>query len=196
LLLARGVVLLEGDTDYGAFSTWFSSTTVVGSRDNTRDAHNRALIVADSDKNFGAWVSFLRAFGIPWAILCDGPVLSPARETSLFEQLSQAGVHFGQAPARDAPFAEWKAFWEGNGAFTVADQFGGVTKNDPDKGGEIEAFFSRVDPDRWQAVQQRYPKSKIRAGYAFAEEINLTDHPHRLHELQRLWHAMISHLTE
>jgi hypothetical protein len=46
------------------------------------DALNIKLLVVGSDKSFGAYISFLNAFEIPWAIICDGPVLSP----SLFAQ--------------------------------------------------------------------------------------------------------------
>lgn len=52
-----------------------------------------------------------------------------------------------------------------------------------------------MHPDRWQAVHQRYTKSKVRAGYAFTEEIDLATHPQQLHELQWLWEAVVDRLT-
>lgn len=193
-LFARGVILVEGDTDFGAFSTWFSDLTVVGSGSNTYDGHNLSLIVAGSDTSFGAWISYLQTFAIPWVILCDGPVLSPEHKVSLLEQLPHAGFALGAVPDRGAQFADWKTFWEGHRVFTVADSFGGV-RNDRDKSGEIEAFFGRIDARQWQATVQRYPKSKTRAGYAFAEEIDLTAHQQQLQELQQLWKAVVDRLT-
>ena len=95
-LFARGVVLLEGDTELGAFGCWFADETVV--EDGTYDARNLQLLCVGSDKSFGAYVSYLNAFEIPWAIICDGPVLSPERETSLLHQLSGAGVDLGPTP--------------------------------------------------------------------------------------------------
>ena len=158
---------------------------------DTYDARNLALITAGSDKSFGAWISYLHTFAIPWVIVCDGPVLSPEREVSLFNQLIDAKFDLGPVPDTSAPFADWKECWVRNGVFTVADQFGGV-KNERDKRGEIEAFFARMDQERWKETCQRYPKSKVRAGYAFAEETNLANHRDQLRELQKLWKAILT----
>lgn len=190
LLFAQGVVLLEGDSELGVFGHWFSHEPVVQDSNTTFDALNLQLFDVASDKNFGAHVSLLNAFSIPWSIVCDGPVLSPKREVPLLEQLRGAGLTL-DPPSDDAPFEEWKAFWESHGVFTVADRFGGLT--DKDKSGEIEAFFSRIDSALWQQMIQTYPKSKTRAGYGFAEAIDLNKYPEHLAELRRLWAAIRMH---
>jgi len=193
-LFAQGIVLVEGDTDLGAFGRWFGSDDVVRERRRAHDALNIRLLVVGSDKSFGAYVSFLRAFEIPWAIICDGPVLSLEHEVSLVGQLTEAGVDLGSAPTREASFAEWNGFWRGHGVFTVADRFGGV-KSDSDKSGEVEAFFERIDHALWHEVYERYAKSKVRAGFAFAEEVTLEEHPEQLGELRLIWDGITARLS-
>jgi hypothetical protein len=119
--------------------------------------------------------------------------LSPKREVSLLEQLRGAGLTL-DPPDNDAPFGDWKAFWERQGVFTVADQFGGLTDKDRNKNGEIEAFFDRIDAALWQETKDNYPKSKTRAGYAFAEMVHLNNYPDHLAELRRLWAAIREHV--
>lgn len=191
-LFARAVVLLEGETDLGAFRYWFSRPAVAGGPNQTADARDILLLSVDGDKNFGAYVSYLQAVAIPWVIICDGPVLSPEREASLISQLEEAGVTLDPKPT-GATFEAWKAFWAEHGVFTVADRFGGV-KDDHDKGGEIETFFQRTNRALWQAVRGRHPGSKTRAGFAFAEEMDLDRHPEVLKVFQSLWSAAIGHL--
>ena len=188
-LFANGVVLLEGDTEYGAFGQWFAIPAVTGDPNQTADALNVLLLSVGGDKNFGPYVSYLKALAIPWVIICDGPVLSPERETSLICQLVGAGVGLNPRPTTHE-FSAWKTFWREHGVFTVADQFGGV-KDDHDKSGEIEAFFGRTNAALWQEVSSRHQKSKTRAGFAFAEEIVLEAHPQALAELRSIWVAAI-----
>src|SRR5262249_15826462 len=99
-------------------------------------------------------------------------------------------------PNDDAPFEEWKTFWESHGVFTVADRFGGLTDKNKDKSGEIEAFFARINTALWQETKESYPKSKTRAGYAFAEAIDLNNYRDYLAELRRLWTAIRKHAGE
>jgi len=193
-LFARGVVLLEGETELGAFGVWFADSTVTGDSVQTVDALNLALLVAESDSAFGAYVSYLNAVGVPWVIICDGPVLSPGyRKKSLLHQLQEAGVALDSPPDFDAPFTDWKAFWWAQGVFTVANRFGGVT-DENDKGGEIEAFLQRTDGTLWREVWAQYGNSKARTGHAFAEQVDLAAHPEQLAELAGIWAAITSRL--
>ena len=42
----------------------------------TADALNVLLLSVGGDKDFGPYVSYLKALAIPWVIICDGPVAS------------------------------------------------------------------------------------------------------------------------
>ena len=75
-----------------------------------------------SDSAFGAYVSYLDAVHVPWAIICDGPVLSPKYNRPLLSQLREADVDLDAPPGDDAPFTDWKTVWSQHGVFTVADR--------------------------------------------------------------------------
>ena len=61
-----------------------------------------------------------------------------------------------------------------------------------DKSGEIEAFFATIYEDLWRDAYRRYAKSKVRAGYAFAEDVDLTEHPDQLDTLRRIWEGIVA----
>jgi predicted ATP-dependent endonuclease of OLD family len=73
LLFARGVVLVEGGTELGALPEWFRKS-VTAARLGTPDALNVVIFSVDGDSTFGTFTGFLQAFGVPWAIVCDGSV--------------------------------------------------------------------------------------------------------------------------
>lgn len=118
-------------------------------------------------------------------------MLSPERETSLIDQLEDL-VPLAERPQTDE-FADWKTYWRMRGVFTVADRFGGI-KDEKDKSGEIEAFFKRTDPELWETIKLRQLKSKVREGYAFADELDLATHPAALEELRAIWDAAVERL--
>jgi energy-coupling factor transporter ATP-binding protein EcfA2 len=194
-LFAQGVVLLEGDTERGAFGSWFSNPVVTGNATETLDSLNLLLLVVGSDSAFGPYVSYMRTLGVPWVVICDGPVLSPHYAKPLLDQLKSAGIDLDGIPPPNAPFEEWRDFWQTQGVFTVADRFGGVT-DERDKSGEIEAFFERADPELWRTVKSQYPKSKVRAGHAYAEQIDLLSRPQRRAELIGIWTRIKAKLTD
>ena len=192
-LFARGVVLLEGDTELGALGYWFGSPVVVGHARRSHGALNLQLLAVGSDRSFRAYVSYLEVFGIPWAIICDGPVLSPQRgNSSLLGQLRGAGVKLDSTLAAGDSFAVSREYWQKHGAFTLASCFG--LGDDEQKGGEIEAFFEAMDPRLWEEVQRCHPKSKARAGYAFAEQVTLEDHQDHLLKLRALWEGVCANI--
>lgn len=70
VLFARGVLLVEGPTEVGAFRCWFNDRTVVADPGQESDAssaevRNLAIVSVDGDGNFGAWVSYLEQMRIP-----------------------------------------------------------------------------------------------------------------------------------
>ncbi|MFE1909355.1 AAA family ATPase [Streptomyces gardneri] len=158
LLFASGVILCEGATEVGALGHWW--------RDAPKDlgdpeGSNIALIDVGGDANFGGYINYLDAFGIPWAVVADGPALKA--NSKLHRQLVKMGRVAASTPENDADFAAWLAFWNSIGVFTVADTFG----TPDDKAGEIEAFLARLDASLWAKVCQEQ-SSKPRQGAAFA----------------------------
>jgi len=199
-LFASGVLLVEGETEKGAFSKWFGEVQITGNY-GTFAENNFQIISVDGDNNFGAYVKYLNLFGIPWSIICDGPVLNPKRHHSLSKQLA---AHHSDPPSLEPEpqFAVWKDYWETRRVFTVATGFGPSTStasiDEPmatksqishknPKPGEIEEFFHKIDPDLWQKAQDEHPKSKVRQGWYFAADVSFGESSTELTELKDLY---------
>jgi hypothetical protein len=188
ILFSSGVLLVEGDTDVGAFQTWFNDPTVTGGY-GTLDDNNYQIVSVDGDTSFGGFVDYLEAFAIPWAIICDGPVMSPARRSSLTKQLAAGNEE--ERPCAQAPFEEWKTYWESHGVFTVANEFGLETK-----AGEIEEFFKRIDLTVWEKAQREHPESKVRQGSYFAARTVLIDGSNEFGMLVHIYNGVIKRLQK
>lgn len=173
-LFAAGVILVEGETELGAFDQWFRQAEARGKRLPTPETLNILLLSVGGDRLFGQYVAYLQACGLPWTIVCDGPVLSPNYKNGapLVEQLQGMGVlESAKCPADSLAFEDWRQFWRSHRVSTLATKFGGLEEGSKDKSGEIEAFFKSKDSARWTEAQTTYPKSKVRAGHAFAEAV-------------------------
>jgi hypothetical protein len=171
-LFASGVVLVEGETEFGAFDTWFEDASSTPNSDRSPESLNLQILSVGGDQLFGPHIAYLEACGIPWAVICDGPVLSPDYRggTPLIDQLKQVGLSSALAgvPNANASFEEWRLFWSKHRVHTLAEQFGGLDGDPKDRSGEIEYFFESTDSTTWNDARARYPKSKVRAGHAFA----------------------------
>jgi energy-coupling factor transporter ATP-binding protein EcfA2 len=88
LLFASGVILVEGDTETAALSEWFPRTPV--SRGKTLEDLGVALYAVGSKTNFGFYIRFLHAFGVPWAVICDGDAL--VSNNTLWSGLTDVGA--------------------------------------------------------------------------------------------------------
>lgn len=75
MLFANGVLLVEGETELGAFSVWFTESQAAQERGSPLDL-NLSLISVDSQNNFQKYVEFADRFHVPWAIICDGPAVA------------------------------------------------------------------------------------------------------------------------
>ncbi len=194
-LFSDGVILCEGDTEYGVFTNWFNNSRIVSSDKNTLDRRGYMLLNVGSDTSFGPYLTLLNAFGIHWSIICDGPVLSPDYSHSLVDQFEIAGIPLvGALPTKAEPFATWIAYWEQQGVYTRANQFGGV-HDESDKSGEIEAYFMRLDSKSYLLAQSKFKGSKPRAGYEFAYSIEWDKYPESMKELS-LWSTnVIGHIS-
>jgi ABC-type lipoprotein export system ATPase subunit len=173
-LFAAGVILVEGEADLGAFDQWFREARGDGNPLPAPDFLNLLILTVGGDGLFGQYVSYLEACGIPWVIVCDGPVLSPKYQggVPLIDQLRDLGrAAYEGAPNDPQAFDDWKGFWAGHRVFTLATKFGGLTKDSKDKSGEIEAYFESVDAAVWVKENAAYRKSKVRAAHAFASAV-------------------------
>lgn len=156
LLFARAVILCEGASETGALGHWWNTATHLGP-----EAANVPLLDVGGQNNFGGYINYLTAFGIPWAVIADGPAL---RGTSaLARQLAKQRLRPPNPPDDADDFTAWTNYWKSAGVFTLADQFG----DDGSKSGELEAYLRRLDPQILDQAQ-RATTSKPRVGTLFA----------------------------
>ncbi|HEY3955264.1 MAG TPA: TOPRIM nucleotidyl transferase/hydrolase domain-containing protein [Streptosporangiaceae bacterium] len=161
LLFARAVILCEGQTEVGALPRWWRQAPSIDLPDPA--SANIPVVSVDGDSSFGAYVRYLDAFGVPWAIVADGPALRP--ESKLAGHLRRRDCWPDERPDDQEDFTLWRQFWERLGVFTLADQFG----NDGSKLGEFEAYLGRVDASLLAEVEAEVGKKhKPRVGAYFA----------------------------
>ncbi|GII89750.1 hypothetical protein Ssi03_77400 [Sphaerisporangium siamense] len=161
LLFARAVILCEGASETGALGQWWNTATQLGP-----EALNVPLLDVGGQNNFGGYINYLTAFGIPWAVIADGPALRGA--SALAKQLAKQRLRPPNPPDDANDFTAWTNYWKTAGVFTLADQFG----DDGSKSGELEAYLRRLDPQILDQAQ-RDTTSKPRVGALFA-----TRYPH------------------
>lgn len=161
LLFARAVILCEGQTEVGALPRWWHNARAAGLPDPA--IANIAFISVLGHSGYRAYIMFLDAFAIPWAIVSDGPALRKGQKLPL--DLQKLG-HWPELPepAGLEDFTRWRSFWEQAGVFTLADQFG----DDGSKGGELEALLEQIDPELLARANRETGGSKPRAGAYFA----------------------------
>lgn len=155
LLFANGIILVEGETELGAFNVWFDNLNIT---DNLPilSAANILIISVDGDQNFGAYVSLVEAFKIPWVIVADGDVLQyPYRlvnnkdKESLVCQLdSLSHANCGDVNSEN--------HWKNHGVFTL------------NFAGPVEHALRDINPTLWNKM--RSEQSKARQGRIFALE--------------------------
>lgn len=94
LLFASGVVLCEGATELGALGQWWKDGAAGFSDPGSA---NITMIDVGGDSSFGGYINYLEAFGIPWAVVADGPAIKP--QSKLGKQLTNMRL----APATETP---------------------------------------------------------------------------------------------
>ncbi|GIH66983.1 TOPRIM nucleotidyl transferase/hydrolase domain-containing protein [Microbispora siamensis] len=163
LLFASCVILCEGSTEVGALSQWWRDTASLNLPDP--EAANIPIISVDGDKRFGPYIDYLDAFGIPWAIIADGPALRDSSQ--LAKHLAHRYPNFS-TPLNNAGFEECRDYWRCFGVFTLAEQFG----DDGHKQGEFEAYLERVDSHALAMARSESGRSKPRCGASFAANVS------------------------
>jgi AAA domain, putative AbiEii toxin, Type IV TA system/AAA domain len=163
LLFAAGVILCEGPTEVGALPRWWRQATSLGLPDPA--AANVPVISVDGDSAFGPYLRYLTAFGVPWAVVADGPALRPDSKLAHDLQALDRWPDPPEPEERD-DFVGWQEFWARAGVFSIADQFG----DDGSKRGEFEAFLRRTDAGLFAEAEKVGGRSKPRVGAYFALE--------------------------
>jgi hypothetical protein len=152
--------LCEGATEIGALGYWWNNLGAGGP--SGPDASNIALIDVRGDASFGNYISYLEAFGIPWAAVADGPALRPG--SNLAKQLRNAGLLTRDQLDQEWDFERCRTVWRSVGVFCFADRFGDAQKKD----GEFEAYLERLDTNLLAKAQQEMNGSKPLVGTYFA----------------------------
>jgi energy-coupling factor transporter ATP-binding protein EcfA2 len=80
LLFAQAAVLCEGQTEPGALPRWWNNARTAGLPDLA--VTNVSFIGVEGHNGYRAYVRFLDAYGIPWAIVSDGPALRDGQKLS------------------------------------------------------------------------------------------------------------------
>ncbi len=159
LLFSRYVLLMEGDTELAVLPIWFEKTF-----NQSFEGQDIAVYNVGGDQNFKPLLQFLHWLHIPWAIVCDGKVISyhlnayPAQSSnkSIAEQLEEVGISCANVLNR-TNFAQLCQELEAFGVFTLA-------KNPTD---EIEAL--PIIQGHIGEARNRFPKSKVRQDQYIAE---------------------------
>jgi Overcoming lysogenization defect protein-like, TOPRIM domain/AAA domain, putative AbiEii toxin, Type IV TA system len=122
LLFASGAVLVEGETEAAAIAEWFPDLAISRGKDLSDFGIEVYAVGGKSD--FAFFIKFLHAYGVPWAVICDGDAL--VGKTGLWSavELSRATT---STPSDDMSFQDLKAFAAANGVYTAnesaADDF-------------------------------------------------------------------------
>ena len=182
LLFARGVVLVEGETELGALPEWFA-----------RHAHSSGCTPpADldlgfwsvgGDNNFRTYLTVLHALAIPRVVVCDGAAFDvekrQARNPHIFDQVLKAGID-DPALARfmhrldtgnrkrvmnRRMFTGERKLGRQHGIFTLARGWTTSSKATKTPGDEsFEAFIESVAPGEPRQAENEVGDSKVRKG--------------------------------
>jgi energy-coupling factor transporter ATP-binding protein EcfA2 len=198
LLFCRGAVLVSGETELGAMPTWCSKSQVAKDRGAPQDL-DIAFYSVGGDAGFGTVIGALHAFGIPWALVCDGQSFDVEEHwgTHVFRQIHAAGIDVAdlngfteKGNSAETPRPMTQELWEEQlglagplGVFTLATSWSGA-------GESFEGFVERVAPGKLaEAGAEVGTTSKIRKGRWVAQG---TDCPAEVSDLyKRLLESLI-----
>lgn len=111
LLFGRGIVLVEGETEAAALPLWFAKSETA-QNNGTPEDNNILIHAVGGAQNLATYSSFLKAFSLPAAIVCDSDQFAnPAF-------LRQTGL---EARRSDQPIEQFRAMAESRGIFTLCE---------------------------------------------------------------------------
>jgi hypothetical protein len=182
LLFARGVVLVEGETELGALPEWFARHGALTGGTPPADL-DLAFWYVGGDNNFRTYLTVLHALAIPWVVICDGAAFDVekrrARNPHIFDQILKAGIdspplaqfmhslNSGKRKRVMNPltFAEERELGEQQGIFTLARGWTTADKASKTPGDEsFEAFVEAVAPGKLSQAETEVGDSKVRKG--------------------------------
>jgi ABC-type branched-subunit amino acid transport system ATPase component len=185
LLFARGVVLLEGETELGTLPKWFESCSAAETASRPADL-DLAFYSVGGDKNFRTLLSVMHALAIPWVVVCDGAAFDVRHRQTVLQQVFEAGADASEIklyldtldadPSRRAMdetiFDAARELGRSHGVFTLAR---GWTTADKDAGipndESFEVFLEAVAPGKLATAEREVGNSKVRKGLWVAENV-------------------------
>ncbi len=157
MLFSSAVILFEGETELGALPVWFEKQFGY-----SLESRVVALYSAGGEQGFQTYVRFLNQFHIPWALICDGPIIANDTGGGLAHQLRKAGVP--KIPDVQAlSFEERCKELKPLGIFTLAS----------DEDGEFEAL--PIIKAHQEEAKRLFGRSKVRQGRYIAEMYDCPD---------------------
>jgi ABC-type ATPase involved in cell division len=207
LLFARGVVLLEGETELGALPEWFDRLRDTGCP--APGELDLAFYSVGGDSNFRTLLTVLHAFAIPWVLVCDGAAFDVTKRVKrlphIFDQVTAACGDVPELeeflktldpePSRrvmdvDA-FMRQRELGRAHGVFTLAR---GWTTANKDTGAvndeSFEAFVEVVAPGKLDEARNAVGDSKVRIG------LWLGEHEPCPTEVRELYEGIVKALRE
>ena len=198
LLLARAVVLLEGETELGALPRRFEKCQAAGTNKRPADL-DLAFYSVGGDKNFRTLIRVLDSLSIPWDLVCDGVAFDVRRRNSThtFDQMLENGSPIPALKTyRDSPDSELsrrvmdfqafeieKSLGELHGAFTLAQGWTTKEKNGGTENDEsFEVFLEGVAPGQLFQAEMEVGRSKVRKGLWVADHFEC---PPEINDLYR-----------
>jgi energy-coupling factor transporter ATP-binding protein EcfA2 len=182
LLFARGVVLVEGETELGALPAWFKRCAA-SIRCKPPGDLDLGFWSVGGDNNFRTYVAVLRALAIPWALICDGAAFDvekrQGRHPHIFDQVLKAKV---DAPTLERfmhrldtgkrkrvmnkrMFTDERKLGAQAGIFTLARGWKTADKTAKTPNDEsFEAFVEAVAPGKLGLAEADVGDSKVRRG--------------------------------
>ena len=188
LLFARGVVLLEGETEQGALPEWFDRLRDTGRP--TPGELDLAFYSVGGDSNFRTLLTVLHAFAIPWVLVCDGAAFDVTKRVKrfphVFDQVTTACGDIPELqeflksldpePSRrvmdEDTFKRQRELGRAHGVFTLARGWTTANKDTGTVNDEsFEAFVEAVAPGKLDEARQAVGDSKVRKGLWLGEQV-------------------------
>lgn len=181
LLFARGVVLVEGDTEVGLLPEWFAKGAVRDGAQSPSDL-DIAIYSVHGDGQFRPYLTVLNALGIPWVVICDGVAFSieGRKEAShIFRQVTDASVNApelerfldrvrgdGSSRAMSASlFDEQRNLGREHGILTLAPGWTTANRKTASPGDEsFEVVLDRIDSTVRDEAKREVGDNKVRVG--------------------------------